>query len=737
MNKQIESSAKHHHIVNRLMPPPAKPSTPKPQEQETAVPPWFRPLAVALFLLVLGSIVGYVFLNLSICWTHSSFDIYQLSKLVGPLGGLGFAGVGLIILYKYPANRIGWLCSSGGLWLALYPVLDMYMSCALDGRISPLVLPLTAWFAYTILPLLTILSIFIFLPLWFPNGRFLTWRWRWFGLTMLILMSILTLAVAITPTFRQNNSVGMSYPLDNPLGLAWLPSWWGTFFASAMNLLMIFGSLGAVSSIILRFKRAVGDERQQMRLFTYWTTAVIIQLIAFELIIYRLAPLIEDTIWYDWLWVAYSLNLIVVFLGFPLIVGMSIFKYRLYDIDIIINRTLVYGGLSLGIVAVYVLIVGALGALFQAQDNYLFALLATGLIAALFQPVRERLQRGVNRLMFGERDDPTAVFSQLAQQLETADSPADILPNLVHTIAHTLKIPYVAIWLPHDNGNFEPVAYWGNAPEQVEMMPEMIALTYQHETIGQLVVAPRSPNESFDRREKQLLASIAALTANTVRAVTLSDELRQSRRRIVTAREEERRRLRRDLHDGLGPQLASQTLGLEAIARLIDQNPEKAKSLLASIQKQSQTAVADIRHLIYDLRPPTLDDLGLVGALKQTVANYEGETTRFVLDVAEPLPLLPAAVETAAFRITQEAITNVVRHARATTCTIHLCLQANQLTIEIRDDGRGIGGDDLSGVGLQSMQERAAELNGRLTISSSLEGGTHVVVWLPLEEIGE
>jgi signal transduction histidine kinase len=422
---------------------------------------------------------------------------------------------------------------------------------------------------------------------------------------------------------------------------------------------------------------------------------------------------------------------------FPIGLGIAILRHGLWDIDIVIQRTLVYGTLTILIIVIYIAIVGGLGVLLHTQTNTTVGLMATAVIALLFHPLRQRLQQAVNRLLYGARDDPTAVLAQLAQQMETAASPTNILPNLVHTIAHTLKIPYVAIWLPHDNGNFEPVAYWGNAPEQDEMMPEMIALTYQHETIGQLVVAPRSPNESFDRREKQLLASIAALTANTVRAVTLSDELRQSRRRIVTAREEERRRLRRDLHDGLGPQLASQTLGLEAIARLIDQNPEKAKSLLASIQKQSQTAVADIRHLIYDLRPPTLDDLGLVGALKQTVANYEGETTRFVLDVAEPLPLLPAAVETAAFRITQEAITNVVRHARATTCTIHLCLQANQLTIEIRDDGRGIGGDDLSGVGLQSMQERAAELNGRLTISSSLEGGTHVVVWLPLEEIGE
>ncbi|WP_420631359.1 GAF domain-containing sensor histidine kinase [Candidatus Leptofilum sp.] len=408
--------------------------------------------------------------------------------------------------------------------------------------------------------------------------------------------------------------------------------------------------------------------------------------------------------------------------------GFAVFRRRLWGINPILNRTLVYGGLTLLIVAIYIGIVGGLGLLFQIQTNPLIGLVATGIIAVLFQPLRDGLQRGVNRLLYGERDDPTAVLTRLAQQMETAAS-TDILANLVQTIAHTLKIPHAAIWLPVSENQFDPVAVWGKSPKHIEMMP----LTYQNKTIGRLAVAPRDEGGSFDRHEQQLLHTIAALTASTVRAVQLSDELRQSRQRIVTAREDERRRLRRDLHDGLGPQLASQTLGLEAIGQLMTTNPQKARDLLASLQTQAQEAIVDVRRLVYALRPPTLDDLGLVAALQQSANRLETEELRFSFDLHRPLPALPAAVETAVYRITQEAMTNVVRHAQANTCTIRLDCTDNTLTVTIQDDGQGLSPKYQAGVGLNSMRERAEELNGRCMIQSLPEGGTQVQAQLPLE----
>lgn len=423
----------------------------------------------------------------------------------------------------------------------------------------------------------------------------------------------------------------------------------------------------------------------------------------------------------------------VIALIIPATIAISIQRLRLWALEPIINRTFVYLSLSSIIIGLYMVIVAAVGGLLQARSAPFSGLVATGIVAVIFEPLRNRLQRTVNRIMYGERDDPAAVLSQLAHHLETGDTPAAILPNLVQTIARALKIPHAAIWLPVGTARTEPVASWGTPAEQVQT----ISLTYQNEAIGHLVVAPRGPREQFTRPEQDLLATIAALTATTARAVQLSDELRRSRQRIVSAREEERRRLRRDLHDGLGPQLASQALGMEAVSQLIPTQPEKAQALLGSLKAQAQEAILDVRRLVYDLRPPALDDLGLISALRQSASRYETGTLRFSFDVPEELPELPAAVETAVYRIAQEAMTNVVRHAMATRCNVRLFCQDAQIVVEVCDNGHGLPPEHRSGVGLQAMRERTTELNGQYTIVSQPEGGTRVQARLPLEVDGE
>jgi signal transduction histidine kinase len=548
----------------------------------------------------------------------------------------------------------------------------------------------------------------------FPDGRFVP-RWsRWLAGSFLLLY-------AANIFFSDTNLAwdNWPFPLNTLVPLAFI--------------------LFSVAVIIIRYRRqATAVQRQQIKWVTFGFLLIALNLLL-DFAVFNIYPALTGSyplttgrqamLWelgQDTLSHLSQLALAICF-------GLAVFRHRLWDIDPILNRTLVYGSLTALIIILYIAIVGGLGALFHTPTNAVTGLVATAVIAILFQPLRDRLQRGVNRLLYGERDDPAAVLTQLAQQLETADTPTAILPNLVQTIAHTLKIPHVAIWLPTAEKQFEPAAVWGAAPDHVEMLP----LTYQNETIGHLVVAPRGPRESFSRHEKQLLQTIAALTANTVRAVQLSDELRQSRQRIVTAREDERRRLRRDLHDGLGPQLASQTLGLEAVGQLMSANPEKANQLLDSLKTQAQEAIADIRRLIYELRPPTLDDLGLVDALQQSAARYESEKLRFTFEIREPLPELPAAVETAVYRITQEAMTNIVRHAQASQAAIRLTCSGNHLVVEICDNGKGLSAAYQAGVGLQSMRERAAELNGRCMIESLPEGGTKVEARLPLETTDE
>jgi signal transduction histidine kinase len=420
----------------------------------------------------------------------------------------------------------------------------------------------------------------------------------------------------------------------------------------------------------------------------------------------------------------------------PTSLSIAVMRYQLWDIDIIINRTLVYGGLSLLIVGLYALVVGGLGTLFQVQGNLLIALLATGLVAVLFQPLRARLQRGVNRLVFGERDDPLAALSNLGRQLETAMAPEKVLPTLVRTIAKTLKLPYVAISL-RKNGNMETIAKFGKPVIEVISLP----LAYQGERVGQLLVTPRSPSEPFSTAEMQLLSNIARQAGAAVHAVQLTADLQRSREHLVTTREEERRRLRRDLHDGLGPTLAGQTLKLDAALDLVEKDPAAARSLLLDMKSQTQDTVTRIRRLVYDLRPLALDDLGLAGALQAHIYQMEGATNGLRISINVPdggLPPLAAAVEVAAYRIAQEGLTNIVRHAQAKECQLRLSLlrgNIRALRLEIIDDGIGLPRQHHPGVGMNSMRERAAELGGTCVIEPRTGGGTRVLACLPLRRL--
>ena len=442
------------------------------------------------------------------------------------------------------------------------------------------------------------------------------------------------------------------------------------------------------------------------------------------------------------------------FTAVPIAIGFAVLKYRLYDIDIIINRTLVYGSLTAIVVGLYVLIVGTLGAVFRARGDLVVSLVATGVVAVLFAPLRERLQRGVNRLMYGERDNPYAVLSRMGRRLEATIAPKAALKTIVETIAQALKVPYVAIHLSQDGGGkFATVADHGTPKEETLVLP----LVYQRETIGRLVVAPRAPGEAFSPADMRLLEDLARQVEVAVHAVRLTADLQRSRERLVTTREEERRRLRRDLHDGLGPTLGALTLGLDTTRlALAQEDPKAVDELLVELKSQTQEAVSDVRRLVYGLRPPALDDLGLIPAIRQQAANHgllaeelpNGKAARgsngknglvFQIEASDDLPPLPAAVEVACYRIAQEAITNAARHSGADSCRLSLSLdEADRiLELEVADDGTGIPEDHSAGVGLSSMRERAEELGGTLTVGALPEGGTRILARLPLPATGE
>jgi signal transduction histidine kinase len=425
-------------------------------------------------------------------------------------------------------------------------------------------------------------------------------------------------------------------------------------------------------------------------------------------------------------------------LPFPLAIAIAIMRHHLFDIDVILNRALVYGTLTASTIGIYIFIVGYIGSLFQYQDRSILAFLSTGFVAVIFQPLRERLQRGVNRLMYGERDDPYAVLSRLGQRLEATLAPESVLPTIVETVAQTLKLPCAAIALKDGDGfkivavsPVQPLATVSPTRDTGEA-GEVIPLTYQGEVVGQFIFSSRGPGESFTAAERRLLEDIAHQAGVAAHAVRLTADLQRSRERLVTAREEERRRLRRDLHDGLGPHLASQSFKLEAARDSIRNNPDHAESLLNDLIGKTQNTISDVRRLVYALRPPALDELGLIAAVREHAAQCELNGVRITVAAPDHLPALPAAVEVATYRIVQEALTNVVRHARAQTCAVSIELKKGALSLQISDDGVGLSRDHHRGVGLNSMRERAEELGGRCVVENGKNGGAQVTAQLPL-----
>jgi signal transduction histidine kinase len=413
----------------------------------------------------------------------------------------------------------------------------------------------------------------------------------------------------------------------------------------------------------------------------------------------------------------------------PLSIGIAILHSRLWDIDLIIRRMLVYGLLSTCVVGLYMLVVGGLGTVLQAQGNVLLALVATGLVAVIFHPLRIRLQSGVNYLVYGERHDPYRVLSLLNQRLEATLASDAVLPTIVESIAHAFKLPYAAILLPLES---QPAAEFGQKPEkQDQTLLQRLPFTYQGEVLGVILLATDPSGEDFSGTDKRLLEDLVRHTGSAVHALRLSQAITRSREQLVLAREEERRRLRRDLHDGLGPQLASLSLQLSAVHRLLNKDPEAAEQVLSGAMMYTQEAVKDVRRLVYGLRPPVLDDLGLVVALREDIQRNQASGLTFSLHTPEQLPLLPAAVEVACYRIAQEAITNVLKHAQASCCTVRLWLD-KALNLEVIDNGRGLTDNLHTGVGLTSMCERAHELGGDCTIEPLRQGGTRVWACLPL-----
>ncbi|MGW6445302.1 ATP-binding protein [Lentzea sp. NPDC055074] len=521
------------------------------------------------------------------------------------------------------------------------------------------------WPTYALLPAVALV---------FPNGRPLSNRW-WIAIGASLFSAVV-----------------------GTIGIAWASwgdpaSFWqsgGGGLAKTITLVAVLAAgvsvLAAVVSLALRWRRAEGDERRLL----VWAFAL--------LTLAGVATVVETTDGH--------IAWIVGVLAFPAAAVIAIVRYGLYDISLLIHRSLLYGSLTVVLLLLYLGVMIGAGELFT-NDAEVIGVVAAGLA---FAPIRSWLQRRLDLWLYGQRSDPYATLSMLSEKLERSQ---DVLPTVAQTVAEALKLPYVAI----RGGSV--LAEHGRSRGWPQLR---FPMTYRGTQVGDLVVEPRAPDERLSDRELILLVDLARSTAPAAQSIKLTADLQLARERLVRAREEERLRLRRDLHDGVGPALVGIRLQLKALRRSLG-------DVLDPVLADVDTTAVEVRSLVDGLRPPILDQ-GLALAVRDEAARFNGELRVEV--EAEPIEGLSAAVEVAAYRIVAEALTNTARHSGASTCMITVRADGD-LVVEIVDDGRGVAAGSRPGVGLDSMRERCAELGGSCTVGPARPHGTRVVARIPLE----
>jgi DNA-binding NarL/FixJ family response regulator/signal transduction histidine kinase len=579
--------------------------------------------------------------------------------------------------------------------LMLSSLLDAYTLYGLGGDGVP-GLRWTGWLAkVTFLP--AFLTLVFLLPLLFPTGRLLSPRWR--------VVIWLAIGVVVNVTSQSAFAPGRlaqfsEHPqMTNPLGSTALEPVLSLADAISTGLIPIV-LISATVALYVRLRRSRGIERQQVKWLIYAGLVVIGTFVVTAFTAVFTGDGIPEAI-------TFSVFALAVTVGLPASVGIAILRYHLWGIDLIISRTLIYVALSVCVVAIYMLIVGWLGTIFRTGGNLLFSLVATGIVAVAFQPLRERIQHAVNRLLYGERDEPYAVIARLGRRLEETFAPEAVLPAIAGTVREALRLPYTAIAL---HGVDQPVVVASIGDPVPE--PVRVPLAYQHEPVGELLLAPRPGETTFSPADRRLLDDLARQAGVAVHAVQLTSDLQQARERLVAAREEERRRLRRDLHDGLGSRLAALTMQLGVLRGAIAADPAAAEVLAVEIRAKLRESIADIRRIVQNLRPAVLDELGLVDAIRARVRQYDVAGLAVRVDAPLVLPPLPAAAEVAAHRITEEALANVSRHAGPVHCVVHLRV-ADALELSIEDDGAGIDPGARTGLGMRSRNSAAHARSGR------------------------
>jgi signal transduction histidine kinase len=565
------------------------------------------------------------------------------------------------------------------------------------------------------------------LLLLFPDGRLPSPRWRPFAVYLGALGVFIVLSFGLgRPTFW-NGAVA------NPLFVPFLEPLYDVANAPSAYLLFLIAVVGSVISLIVRFRRSGRAQRQQIEWFVFGAAFLGLQFLAQAVL--QLAGATDTVVYMVIEGVGALVGLIALAVG----AGIGIFRYRLFDVDVVINKTVLYTVLAAVISAVYVGIVVGIGALVGSRGSLLLSILATAVIAVLFQPIRERARRFANRLVYGKRATPYEVLSEFSDRVGGSYADDDVLPRMARVVAEGTAASQADVWVrvgselrraaswPRRSGT-DTIPVRGDALPDIEGDDRAFAIREGQELLGALSVR-KPPGEPLTPGEEKLLSDLAGQAGLILRNVRLIEELRASRQRLVTAQDEERRRLERNIHDGAQQQLVALAVKLRLVEALADKDPGRAREMAAQAKVETQEALDNLRDLARGIYPPLLADQGLAAAL-------DAQARKSPLDVEvhpDGVGRYPQEAEAAVYFCVLEALQNVAKYAQASAAVVRLSEEEGNLVFAVADDGRGFDAETTSkGAGLQNMADRLDALGGSITIASAPGRGTTVTGRIPV-----
>jgi signal transduction histidine kinase len=667
------------------------------------------------------SIVALVFLI-------ASWEIPAPPELFGPRGfsvllSMVLPTVGAIVASRQPRNPIGWTFAVAGVVSGASAVANEYAIWAVlehgdRGSLQAWAL----WFAEWLwIPIVGSLG-FVFAV--FPDGRTLSSRWRHALIVLIAGTSLATVSTALLPRLNQVT------PFPNPIGVNGL----AIEVVGNVGLLLFLGLLAfGLLSLVVRFRRSTGDERQQLK----WVALAASMMLASLLVFVALSGsegLTSENTGADW-----AENLVILgFFSIPAAIGVGVLKYRLYDIDVVINKAVVYGALAVFITLVYVAVVVGIGTVVGSRANAVLSAFAAAIVALAFQPARRRAQHLANRLVYGKRATPYEVLSSVSSRFAGTYSVEDALPRLARVTAEAVGAVRTRVWLRRGE-ELMPAAVWpaGDrvAPVALTVLDHAstangeawFGVRHQGELLGAISVT-MPPNEPLSPAQGKLLADVAAHAGLVLRNVALVADLRESRKRIVTSQDARARRLERDIHDGAQQQLVALAVKLGLAQDVLAKDWTRASAMLGEARAETQSALENLRDLARGVYPPLLAEKGLRAAI-------EGHARKASLPVTiadDGVGRYSQDVEAALYFCTLEALQNAAKYAGASSITIGLRELDGALELEIRDDGAGFEVDGAArGTGLQNMTDRLEALGGTISVRSIPGRGTTVTGRVP------